>query len=572
MMMMMMKWSLLVSLWPALSVLAFSPARFVHGTRPSRRPPTAITTAPTATTVAVAASSSSSSSSDLSTLSVSELKRLLSERGVDFRDCLEKRDLVERLSANPPVSFENFVAPVAGSLLADETRIIDTFQRVSPSVAFITTGGSSIGRSLSLRDEPMATGSGSGFLWDAQGHVVTNAHVVLSGTRGNAVPRTVKVKLPGMVESRPARVVGVEPEKDLAVLKLIVEQKPTNGNVNNINNIYNYDNNNKEEEEEEDDLPPPLPVGTSQDLQVGQTVLAIGNPFGLDNTLTKGVVSATGRSIRGFGGRQIANCVQTDAGEFLQSAFWFVGLFVRIDPNPRFVYRNIFYRSSLRGSSFHCATCFSSRPTAINPGNSGGPLLDSSGRLIGVNTMIYSPTGTGNVGIGFAIPVDTVRRVVNQLIRYGKVVRPTLGIQVVDDRVARNVARQLGRVRLGGVLCAEVVPGSPAAAAGLVATSLRGDGSLALGDVITHVDGQPVLQVEDLLSAIEERQVGDAVQLTIDRGCDASRTDRVRVKLVSRDSLRSPATTNDKRSQQRTRGNNAGDSHAFRNGVGSPFG
>eukprot|EP00977_Amphora_coffeiformis_P008693 scaffold1982_cov93-Amphora_coffeaeformis.AAC.15 len=204
-------------------------------------------------------------------------------------------------------------------------------------------------------------------------------------------------------------------------------------------------------------------------------------------------------------------------------------------------------------------------PIAINPGNSGGPLLDSSGRLIGVNTMIYSPTGAGNVGIGFAIPVDTVRRVVNQLIRYGKVVRPTLGIQVVDDRVARNVARQLGRAKLGGVLCAEVVPNSPAASAGLMASSLRGDGSLALGDLITHVDGQPVQQVEDLLSAIEERQVGDTVQLTIDRGCNASRTDYVRVKLVSRDSLqagRSSVTT-----PQRPR--NAGS--RFRNGVGSPF-
>eukprot|EP00977_Amphora_coffeiformis_P008694 scaffold1982_cov93-Amphora_coffeaeformis.AAC.16 len=273
----MMKWSLLVSLWPALSVLAFSPAQFVHGNRPSP--------------------SASTSTVDLSTLSVTELKRLLSERGVDFRDCLEKKDLVERLATSPPLTFENFVAPVTGSLLADETRIIDTFQRVSPSVAFITTGGSSMtGRSLSLQDEPMAMGSGSGFLWDNQGHVVTNAHVVLAGSRGNGVPPTVKVKLPGMVESQPAKVVGVEPEKDLAVLKLITDNKTkTNG------------------------LPSPLPVGTSQDLQVGQTVLAIGNPFGLDNTLTKGVVSATGRSIQGFGGRQIANCVQTDAGEFVFS-------------------------------------------------------------------------------------------------------------------------------------------------------------------------------------------------------------------------------------------------------------
>lgn len=191
--------------------------------------------------------------------------------------------------------------------------------------------------------------------------------------------------------------------------------------------------------------------------------------------------------------------------------------------------------------------------------------MDSNGRLIGVNTMIYSPTGAGNVGIGFSIPVDTVRRVVNQLIRYGRVVRPTLGVQVVDDRVARNVARQLGRPRLGGVLCAEVVPESPAASAGIAASSLRGDGSLVLGDLITHVDGQAVQQVEDLLSAIEERQVGDTVQLTIDRGCDRSRTDYVRVKLVSRDSLSKASAAATSRQRPRTTGR-------FRNGAGAPFG
>ena len=270
-----MKCSLLLSLWPALPALAFSPAQFVHGIhRPS-------------------SSSTFKTQSDLSALSVTELKRLLSERGVDFRDCLEKRDLVERLATSPPTGpYNNAFVPPAGSLLPDEVRIIDTFQRVSPAVAFITTVNTNAARSLSLEDDQrMATGSGSGFLWDNQGHVVTNAHVVLAGdSRGNnGVPRTVKVKLPGMVESRPARVVGVAPEKDLAVLKM----EPTHNNLPVV----------------------PLPVGTSQDLQVGQTVLAIGNPFGLDNTLTKGVVSATGRSIRGFGGRQIANCVQTDAGE-----------------------------------------------------------------------------------------------------------------------------------------------------------------------------------------------------------------------------------------------------------------
>lgn len=234
-------------------------------------------------------SSSFSSTDSFASLSVTELKRLLAERGVDFRDCLEKRDLMERLANSPPAAYNG--TPPPGSLLPDETRMVDTFSRVSPAVAFITTvssSSSSMARSLSLEDE-MPTGSGSGFLWDGNGHVVTNAHVVLSGsTSTNAVPKAVKVKLPGMVESQLAKVVGVEPEKDLAVLKI---------NPASLRGIT------------------PLAVGTSQDLQVGQRCLAIGNPFGLDNTLTTGVVSATGRSIRGFGGRQIANCVQTDAGK-----------------------------------------------------------------------------------------------------------------------------------------------------------------------------------------------------------------------------------------------------------------
>merc|ERR1712157_408380 len=182
-------------------------------------------------------------------------------------------------------------------------------------------------------------------------------------------------------------VVGIEPEKDLAVLRL----------------------------RDRSNLPRPIDVGTSNDLQVGQSVLAIGNPFGLDDTLTTGVVSAVGRDGDGIGGRPIKGCIQTDA--------------------------------------------------AINPGNSGGPLLDSSGRLIGVNTAIFSPGGgkfAGNVGIGFAIPVDTVRRVVNQIIRYGKIVRPSIGINIIDDRLVKYIEQQLpGGRTLDGCLIAGVVPNSP---------------------------------------------------------------------------------------------------------------
>jgi len=214
--------------------------------------------------------------------------------------------------------------------------------------------------------------------------------------------------------------------------------------------------------------------------------MAIGNPFGLDNTLTTGVVSATGRDVDGVGGRPIKGCIQTDA--------------------------------------------------AINPGNSGGPLLDSSGRLIGVNTAIYTGgNGNGNVGIGFAIPVDTVRRVVNQIIKFGKVVRPTLGINVVEDRIVKVIGMQLKR-NLEGALVADVIPGSPASAANLKATTMTGDGSITLGDLITHVDGEAVKQNEDLLSLVEEKQSGDKVRLTVLRN-GATRLEYIDVRLVPRDEV-----------------------------------
>ena len=175
-------------------------------------------------------------------------------------------------------------------------------------------------------------------------------------------------------------------------------------------------------------------------------------------------------------------------------------------------------------------------------GNSGGPLLDSNGRLIGVNTAIFAPGAAaglaGNVGIGFAIPVDTVRRVVNQLIRYGRVVRPTLGINASDDRVTRSIEAQLRR-KLDGVLVAEVKPGSPAEDAGMRATSIRGDGSVILGDLVVKVNGEPVKQVEDLLSEIEERKEGEVVDLLVLRGCDPARPEILQVRLTSRDRFRS---------------------------------
>lgn len=395
------------------------------------------------------------SSSSFNSLSVSELKRLLSERGVDFRDCLEKGDLVERLESAKHLGA--MVTTPKARLSNEETKLITTFQRVSPAVAFITTTLRAKQR-FSLQEMEFPMGTGSGFLWDNKGHVVTNYHVVAS--QGN-VPKQLKVKLAGMAEASEATVVGVEPEKDLAVLQIPVRN-----------------------------LPKPLDVGTSSDLQVGQSVMAIGNPFGLDNTLTTGVVSATGRDVQGVGGRPIKGCIQTDA--------------------------------------------------AINPGNSGGPLLDSNGRLIGVNTAIYTGgTSRGNVGIGFAIPVDTVRRVVNQIIRYGKVVRPTLGIQVVDDRIVQSISQQLRR-KLDGVLVAEVLPDSPAASI-LQPTTMNGDGTINLGDLITHIDGEPVKQVEDLLSEVEKKHEGDVVRLTVMR--KGVKGEYVSIQLVSRDRMMATKST-----------------------------
>ena len=413
----------------------------------------------------------------LSSLSVGELKRLLGARGVDFKDCLEKGELMSRVRDSESAALRANTSP---SITSGEQRVISTFQRVSPSVAYIRS--MQLGRDpLTMRSMEVPTGAGSGFLWDDTGHVVTNYHVVASalghsvgGGRGGAPKaspggggaRGVHVTLQGAA-TQAAEIVGFEPEKDLAVLKI-----PSAA------------------------LPPPIEISSSADLAVGQTVLAIGNPFGLDYTLTTGVVSALGRDVDGAGGRPIKGCIQTDA--------------------------------------------------AINPGNSGGPLLDSRGRLIGVNTAILAPGASaglaGNVGIGFAIPVDTVRRVVNQIIRYGRVNRATLGINVLDDPRKALLERNLGR-ELAGAVVAEVVPGSPAAAVALAPLQRNVYGELTLGDMITHVGGAPVRQVEDLLSAIEERQPGEAVELRVLRRCDPRRAETVTARLVSRDDLRKQATS-----------------------------
>lgn len=307
-----------------------------------------------------------------------------------------------------------------GELAPDEQASIALFRRASPSVVHITT--LTVARDVfTLNLLQIPEGTGTGFIWDETGNVVTNFHVIQNASAA-------QVTLADHSTWK-ARAVGVAPDKDLAVLRI--------------------------------DAPPkqlrPIPIGTSKDLQVGQSVYAIGNPFGLDQTLTTGVISALGREIESVTRRPIQGAIQTDA--------------------------------------------------AINPGNSGGPLLDSSGRLIGVNTAIYSPSGA-SAGIGFAIPVDTVNRVVPELIRYGKIIRPGLGVQVAEDQLAQ----QLG---LKGVLVVEVVPGSAAAKAGIRATRRDAFGRVRLGDVVVAIDGKKIESVNDLFLVLEQYKLGDTVSLAL---------------------------------------------------------
>ena len=315
------------------------------------------------------------------------------------------------------------VAP-RGTLAADELANVELFKRTSPSVVHITSLG--VQRDLfSLRVQEVPRGTGTGFVWDERGHIVTNFHVIqaANGARVTLADQS----------SWDAELVGAFPDRDLAVLRIKAPREKL----------------------------PPIPVGTSRDLLVGQRVYAIGNPFGLDQTLTVGIVSALNREIESFGGRTIRGVIQTDA--------------------------------------------------AINPGNSGGPLLDSAGRLIGVNSQIASPSGA-SAGIGFAIPVDEVNRVVPRLIRDGRFVRPTIGIVAGPAELQR--ALQLPR----GVVVVQVTPGSAAARAGLQPFRRGARGEVIGGDVVTAINDEPVHDLDDMLTVLERHQPGQQVTLTVWRG------------------------------------------------------
>jgi len=324
-----------------------------------------------------------------------------------------------------------------GGRRSEEQRTIDVFRNASKSVVSI--------RSVAFRYDAFSLdvlqiprGVGSGFVWDGEGHIVTNYHVI---EQGNAFQVTLADQ-----SEWDAEVVGVAPYKDLAVLKIDAPAKRL----------------------------VPLARGRSADLVVGQKALALGNPFGLDQTLTVGVLSALGRELSSRGGRVIHDVLQTDA--------------------------------------------------AINPGNSGGPLLDSDGELIGVNTAIHTPSGY-SVGVGFSIPVDTVSALVPQLIRHGRPIQPGIGIELLPEHIERDMKRR----GLEGIPVGRVQRGSPAEQAGIEGPRQNRYGRFVLGDVIVAVDGKRPDSRGELLDLFEAKGVGGTVTLTLERSGDQR---EVSVKLI----------------------------------------
>jgi S1-C subfamily serine protease len=302
------------------------------------------------------------------------------------------------------------------SLTTEERALVSLFERAAPSVVSVIAVAPNMNMLGRQTGGVREIGGGSGFVWDENGHIVTNFHVI--------------EQAPGILirfadgQSAPATVVGVAPNQDLAVLR-----------VTGVN------------------LPAPIDIGSSNDLRVGQRAFAIGNPFGLDQTLTEGIISALNRNLPTENGREIDAVIQTDA--------------------------------------------------AVNPGNSGGPLLDSAGRVIGVNTAIFSPSGA-SAGIGFAIPVDTVNRVVPQIVATGRVAVAGIGVQVLDEQNA-------ARLGVEGLVVMGVSNGGPAARAGL-----RGATRAAVQDVIVSVNGQPVRRLLDMTRIVDQVGVGGQVRLVVE--------------------------------------------------------
>jgi S1-C subfamily serine protease len=305
-------------------------------------------------------------------------------------------------------------------LLPVETKTIDIYRRAVPST--VNVSNIRLARSMFYGEVEVPQGAGSGFVYDESGHIITNYHVVQGGS-------SFVVTFHNDPKQYKAKIVGVAPEKDIAVLKL--DEKPSNLS--------------------------PISFGSSKDLLVGQYSFAIGSPFGLDYTLTTGVISALGRKIDGIGGVKINDMIQTDA--------------------------------------------------AINMGNSGGPLLDSNARLIGMNTVIFSTSGS-SAGLGFAVPADTIKVIVPQLIQHGKVIRPGLGIGIVPDSMKRRI---IGEDK--GIIVSYVDEKGSAAKAGLKGMTQDQYGRTYLGDIILSLDGQDVNNLDDIYQALEKHKIGDEVMV-----------------------------------------------------------
>jgi S1-C subfamily serine protease len=316
--------------------------------------------------------------------------------------------------------------PDTSHLLEFEKNTVNVFQKVSNAV--VNVSSIKITRSRNFFDpEPLEvpSGAGSGFVWDNKGHIVTNFHVVAGSDYFN-------ISFKGDKKQYKAKIVGTEPKKDIAVLKL--QEMPKNLQ--------------------------PITPGNSSSLMVGQKAMAIGNPFGLDHTITSGIISALGRKIKGIGGVKIHGMIQAD--------------------------------------------------TSINPGNSGGPLLDSKGSLIGMNTMIFSGSGT-SAGVGFAVPVDTIKAIVPQLIKYGKVNRAGLGIGILDDHHKHYFGVE------EGIVIKFVNKKSPAGKAGLKGMGRDRYGKYYLGDIITKIDGKLIKDFDDIYHVLEKYKAGDSVTVTYER-------------------------------------------------------
>ncbi len=305
----------------------------------------------------------------------------------------------------------------------DEANNIEVFSAASPSVVYVTNTALVRSNPFSRNVQEIPRGAGTGFIWDDSGLIVTNYHVIQDANK-------IMIRLQDQ-SNWEAEVIGLAADKDLALLRINAPKEKLS----------------------------PLPLGDSSSLQVGRKVMAIGNPFGLDTTLTVGVVSALGREMTSLTNRTIRDVIQTDA--------------------------------------------------SINPGNSGGPLLNSMGQLIGVNTQILSPSGA-NAGIGFAIPVDTVKRVIPQLEEFGREIRPVLGIANLND----NISRQNG---ISGVIVGEVTSGFGAEKAGLIGLQQDRNGNIILGDVIVAIGDMDITDNDDLLNALEQFQPGDVIQVVTRR-------------------------------------------------------